>query len=219
MDGGRNKRATGGAAVEEPFFTEEAEEEALPVVPLRQAEATGTSSVRRRGRLSQSLNLLLAVILAGAAGAVAGYFVFREQAPQPAIQASETIPVPPALQPTVDSGTNTSSVEKDETPSRPEPPVRVEPEHPMTSTAESPGRDAEEERVGHGREQTVRDEHEEARPRQEEVTLRAEPQRRTDERQIVRRREENRGVRRDDEQDGRPKARLVGTITVRPRRY
>src|SRR5918912_3807351 len=47
MDGERNNQAAGGAAVEEPLFTEEAEEAALPAVPLRQAEATGTSTMRR----------------------------------------------------------------------------------------------------------------------------------------------------------------------------
>lgn len=208
MQSERNKQVTGGAAVEGPLFTEEAEEEARPVVPLHQAEAAGPSSTRPRRRLPQSLNLLLAVILAGAAGAVAGYFVFKEQASQPAVQASaETIPVPPATQPTVDKAADTPVTS-----------VRVEPERPAPNSAESPARDGEEERVERSREQTARDEHDEARPRRE-VTARAESQRRTDESQIVARREEKRAARRDDDQDERPKARLVGTITGRSRRY
>lgn len=219
MEGERNNQAIGEAAVEEPFFTEEAEEEARPVVPLRQAEALGPSSMRPRGGLPQSLNLLLAVILAGAAGAVAGYFVFRERAPQPAVQASaEATPEPPATQPTADNGTNTD-VGKAETPSRPESPVRVEPERPATDTAESRPRDDEVERVEPEREPAARVDNDEARPRREEVTARAESQRRAGGSQTVRRREEARVMQRDDEQDGRPKARLVGTITGRPRRY
>ncbi len=220
MDGERNNQAAGGAAVGEPLFTEEAEEEARPVVPLRQVEAAGPSSTRSRGGLPLSLNLLLYVILAGAAGAVGGYFVFRGQAPQPAVQASaETPHEPPATQPTVDDGTDTSTVKNDETPPRPATPASVEPERPATNTAESRPRDGVEERVEHRREPNARDENDEARPRREEVTARAESRRRTDENQIVRPREEKRVVRHDDEQDGRPKARLVGTITGRSRRY
>ena len=211
----------GGEAVEEPLFTEGAEEEARPVVPLQGGDAAGLSSMQSRGRLPQSLNLLLAVILAGAAGAAAGYLVSRERAPQPAVQESaETTSEPPAPQATVGNGTDALAVKKDETPSRPEQPAQVEPERPATTTEESRSRDGEAEQVEHGREQAVRDGDDEARPRQEESAARSESQRSRDESQTVRRREEKRiVVRREDERDGRPKARLVGTITGRSRRY
>lgn len=214
MEGERDNQALGGRAVEEPFFTEEAEEVARPVVPLRQAEAVGPTSEQPRGRLPQSLKLSLALILAGAVGVGAGYFIFRGRAPQPTSQESaETALESPAPQPTVDESINTPAARKVETQ------IKVEPERPATNAAAARPRDGGEERVEHRREQTVHEESDEARPRREEAAARAESRRGTDEGQAVPRHEERRAVRRDGTQDGKPKARLVGTITGRPRRY
>src|SRR5215218_3171195 len=77
-----------GAAVEEPLFTEEAEEEARPVVPLGRVGDGGPASGRVRGRLPRSFILALAVIAAGAAGATAGLLAYMGRAPRPAAEAT-----------------------------------------------------------------------------------------------------------------------------------
>ena len=85
--GEKHLTADGGTDSEEPFFDEEAEEEARPVVPLGVIGDARPSTGRRRGGLPQSLVLTLAVIGAGTAGAAVGYLTFRERAPRPAAEA------------------------------------------------------------------------------------------------------------------------------------
>lgn len=219
-DEARHRDAGGRTAVEEPFFTEQAEEEARPVVPLGRAGDAGPSYGTTRGRLPRGVNLLLAVILAGAAGAAAGYVVFRERVPQPAAEASAAgTPEPVTSQATVSGGADAPAAEKDEMSPRPELPARVEPERPATNTAGARPRDEGKEQVERAREDAVRERGEEAQPRGEAVAARAErcgrDESRPGRRSVVRRIER----RDDDEQGERPKARLVGTITRRSRPY
>lgn len=179
-----------GAAVEEPLFTEEAEEEARPVVPLGRVGDGGPASGQVRGRLPRSFILALAVIAAGAAGATAGLLTYIGRAPRPAAEATTGVaPEPNTPQTAVSGGAETPTAEKSD--------ARAEPERPTTNKADVRGRDAEE------RAERAREEEE---PRREDEEVRAERRRGGD---------EKRAERRDEKKDGKPKARLVGTITER----
>ncbi|MFL6334230.1 MAG: hypothetical protein ACJ754_13030 [Pyrinomonadaceae bacterium] len=187
-----------GAVTAETLFDEEAEEEARPVVPLRRVGDAGPLSRRARGRLPRNLILALAVIVAGAAGGAVGYLAHMRRAPQPAAEATAGVaPEPDTPRAAVSAGADTSTAAASEAgpQPRPEPPTGVEPERPKLNKVDVRGRDAEEhdERAS-----------EAGKPRRNDEDVRVEHQRGDDEKRVERR---------DEEKRGKPKARLVGTIT------
>lgn len=198
--GEKHLTADGGTVSDKPFFNEETMEGAKPVVPLDEARP---STRRRRGGLPQSLVLVLAVIGAGAAGAGIGYITFRERAPQPAAEVNTVATPEPATTqtPASDAADTAAAVEKSDAPTRTETPARAEPERTETDRAAARAPD-EDERVENAGEAD--------RPRQAVEETRSERRRGGDGR---------RAARRDRDNDGKPKARLVGTITGRSRSY
>jgi hypothetical protein len=206
-----NLHPGGGAAVEETFFTEEAEEEARPVVPLGRVGHAGAARRRARGRLPRSFILALALIAAGSAGATAGYLAYLGRALQPATEATTNVasePDPPP--PTVSNSTDTPTAEKSDVRARSETPARVELDDSRTNRVDVRGEDKEE--------HTVRVREEEP-PRREMREMRVERRRERDEVRDGRREGRGRIVPGDGEKGGKPKARLVGTITGRSRPY
>lgn len=198
----------GASATDEPLFTEEAEVEARPVVPLARVNDSAQAAGRLRGRIPQSLILVLAVIVAGAAGAAAGYLTFRERTPGTAVETTTAAAPAPDMTPVaVSESSNASPAEQSDVTARPEEPEGVEPERPEGNQAGVNGRAAED------RVQSVREE----RPRREREPVRAGRRHNSDERRAVRSVDVRESARRDEDGGGRPKARLVGTITVRSR--
>ena len=189
-----------GAALAAPLFTEEAEEEARPVVPLGRIGAARPPTNPARRRLPQSLLLVLVFIVAGAfVGAAAGYLSLTRRAHEPAAQATADVtPAPP--QPAPGNSSEPSAVAARERPSRVEPQAHGETQRPNPERAE-----------GRVRDEGGRAEHErkEERPRPEGAE--ASGERRHEESEKIEERQ------RDEEKHGKPKARLVGTITERPR--
>jgi hypothetical protein len=211
MEAKQNNLHPGGrAAVDETFFTEEAEEEARPVVPLRRVGHAGASPTRARGRLPRSFILALALIAAGSAGATAGYLAYLGREPQPAAEATTSVAPEPDPPPTVSNSTDTPAAEKSDVRARPETPARVELDSSGTNSVDVRGEDREE--------HTVRVREEEP-PRRQEKVVRAERRRGREEVRDGRREEQVRIVPGDQEKGERPKARLVGTITGRSRPY
>ena len=203
--------AGGGEAAEEPLFTEEAEEEARPVVPLGRLDDGGPASRRTRGRLPRSFLLVLALIAAGAAGATAALLAHMGRASHPAVEATANVaPEPDTPQTAVSNIKETSMAGKSDAHARPESRAQFEPERPQTDKVDVRGRDAEE------RAERARDEEE---SRRDEEQARAERRRGGDEMRQGREENEKRAERRVEEKSGKPKARLVGTITERPRPY
>lgn len=203
--GAEEKHLSAGDEVRtsEPLFTEEAEEEARPVVPLGMAGEPRYFSRPGRGRLPRSFVLVLALIAAAAAGAVAGYLVHSGRAPQPAAETTAAAaPEPDTPQPAASNDTETPTAEKSDARPRPEPTTRVEPERPETNQVSVQRRDAE------GRAGRVR-EREEVKPRREVYESRAEHRHEAD--------DEKRAGRHEDDKGEKPKARLVGTLTGRRR--
>lgn len=200
----------GAAAAGEPLFTEEAEEEARPVVPLARVAGTRPYAGPAPGRLPQGFVLLLAVIAAGAAGATAGLLAYTGRAPQTPAETivSDTPEADTTRAAVVSNGAETPQAEtlKSDVSSRPEPPVTVEPERHKANREEARGRDEK------GRAGRVRGGEERGR---EEARL--ERRRGSDKERDGERDEERRAVRHEEEKDGKPKARLVGTITGRSR--
>ena len=187
----------GAATSQDPFFTEEAEVEARPVVPLSQSGGAPTGSVW--SRLPRSLALVLAVVAAGAAGAVAG-LVFARQAPTPQVEATAvTSPEPSLPPPTANIDPDTSSVAASGQLPNAESPASDEREH--VTQKRVGGREPAKEEVAESRKEGAR--------RREYESGRAE-------RQFA---EADKRSRRDDndEKRGKPKARLVGVITSKSR--
>lgn len=202
--------ADGGDAMaaDEPLFTEEAEEEARPVIPLRRVDDSAPAAGPLLGRFPQSLALVLAVIVAGAAGAGVGYLTFRERTPSPAVEATTAAAPDPATTPAaVSESTNTPAGEKSDAAAPTEQPTRVEPERAENNRAEVSGLAAENKAESES----------EARPRREAEAASAERRHEAGARRTVRSGGVRQAVPRTEEDGGRPKARLVGTITVRSR--
>lgn len=199
---------TNGAA---PLFTEEAEETACPVVPLRRPDAARGAAKRSRpapGRRPRNLLLALAVLAAGAAGTAGGYLASVGEAPGPPASAithsppespppqpvtPRPVPAPPSDAPGAAGGQRM----------RVEMPARYEPERAITRESAGGERDEDaKKRAERAREEEER--------RREDAEERAERAREEAEERAERRR-------RDAEKRGKPKSRLIGVVTERPR--
>ena len=180
----------------EPLFTEEAEEEARPVVPLAVTHDDATVVRPRRGRLPRNLVLALAVVCAGAAGAAAGYLAHTQRAQEPAAEISVGEAPEQAAPP------STPTVRR----AQDKPQAQVEAERPGLIENEGRRRDAGE------RAMSIREEEERLRESEKKS---AERMREQEKKVAERRREDEKKMaeqRRDEEKGEKPKARLVGTI-------
>lgn len=180
-----------------PLFTEEAEEEARPVIPLPPV----VSARPPRGKATRNLTLALAMLAAGAAGAAAGYLAFTRETPEPpATVTTGTAPQPAATHPVTSNTSEALTRVATGARRQVEAPARVESELPRTEETERRGRDEEEhaERALKEEERRREDAEERAARWREEAEKRAER-------------------RRDEGERGKPKARLVGTLSESPR--
>lgn len=200
MKTGEKKRTTGGDAGTAPFFSEEAEEEARPVVPLGWVSGPESDSRPARGKWARNLTLALAVIAAGAAGAAGGYLALTTGAAESAAEATGGV-APEAHSPQTAPGNSRTDPAGAERSRRAvgESLAREEPETPRPKEPE-----------GHGRSGDERAEHalREAERRREAEEKLAERRREEEEKRAERRR--------DEEEREKPKARLVGTLSERP---
>lgn len=196
----------------EPLFTEEAEEEARPVVPLAGTHDDATVVRPRRGRLPRNLALALAVVCAGAAGAAAGYLAHTQRAQEPAAEISVG-EAPEQAPPALSNSPETSAAAPTVRMAQDKPQAQVEAERPGLIENERRGRDE------WGRAGSIRKEEERLRKSEKKSAERLREQ----EKKIAERRseEEKRTAeqRRDEEKGGKPKARLVGTLTGGRRPY
>lgn len=214
---GNNLRAGGGAGVDgsAPLFTEEAEETARPVVPLRRFSAAWDAAKRNRPALGgrpRNLLLALALVAAGTVGAAAGYLAGVGKAPAPAAEATaQATPEPAPPQPAppqpvpprpVPSASSDAAAAAGAPRMRVEVPARFEPERTTAADAVRAERDEEAEE----RAERAREEEERRREAEEE---RAEEAREEAEERAERRR--------DAEKRQKKKARLIGVVTERPR--
>lgn len=201
LHGGANARP----ARSEPLFTEEAEEEARPVVPLGGTHDEATVVRPRRGKLPRNAALALALVAAGTAGVAAGYMAHTRQAPAPAAevtagaapgQSAPTVSNSPEASAAVPAGRRARGVQQSQ----------VETERPDLKENEGRGRDEEERAAG------TKKEEERRRERGKESAERL----RDGEKKIAERlREEGKKIierGRDREKGEKPKARLVDTI-------
>jgi hypothetical protein len=195
------KHPHGGANAEPaPFFNEEAEEEARPVVPLVQTRDEATVVRPRRGRLPRNVVLALAVVIAGAAGVAAGYLAHTRQTTESAAEVTtsetpERAPTPSAANDGPETSASVPAVRR----AQDKPQARVELERPDSKENEGRGRDEEAEEA---RAESIKKEGE----GHSEKGKRSAERPREDEKKIAERR-------RDEEKGEKPKARLVGTIT------
>lgn len=211
-DRDRSRGADGGPP---PFFTEEAEEVARPVVPLGQAGDDVTVVRPRRGGLPRSVALALAFAAAGAAGAAGGYLLHTRRAAEPAPEARagaapEQTPPPPAASDGPENSAPVTTARRGQ--DKPQAPAQTVPAG-LEEKNERRGRDEGDRGEG-------AKEEEEGRRRESEKKV-AE-RRREDEKKLAERaREEEKKLaeRRDEDKGEKPKARLVGTITAGRRPY
>ena len=191
----------------EPLFTEEAEEEARPVVPLAGTHDDAMVVRPRRGRMPRNLVLALAVLCAGAAGAAAGYLAHTQRAQEPTTEISVgEVPEQPPPPPAPSNSQETSAAAPTVRRAQDKPQAQVEAERPGSIENEGRRRDAGE------RAESIREEEERLRESEKKS---AERLREQEKKVAERRREDEKRMaeqRRDEEKGEKPKARLVGTI-------
>lgn len=210
---GDNQPAGGGAVTNEPasFFDDRAEEKARPVVPLRRDDDADTPTVlarRARGRLPRGPMLALIVVAALAVGAVASYLSFRPGVPATSAEATPSTasgpvssqPEPAPSRGASDEASGTAAGATRDAGRRDSADERIVPVSRDPKETEERERDAEKlaERARKEEERRLEDEKKHAEREREEAKKR-------DER------------RRDEGKRDKPKARLVGTFTERPR--